>query len=209
MSARMSPMNRGAGCLVFLPFAGSGVAARAGERDERVERVRVTALPTILRAGSLEHLVDDRFVREPEPGAVFGVPAGDEVPGAFGIGELPRVPLPLDPRVRRIPIHRLGLQTLLPHHRNRRIGLRQQPRLGLRRDRRRRRDRLRLRPPTASPARIASAVAGSASICLDVSNMFRAADTDVPDTAASCSAAERYPARFHVAASSIRRPTTS
>ena len=41
------------------------------------------------------------------------------------------------------------------------------------------------------PARIASAVAGSASSCLDVSSIVRAADTDVPDTAAICSAAER------------------
>ena len=41
------------------------------------------------------------------------------------------------------------------------------------------------------PARIASAVAGNASTCFDVSNMVRAADTDVPDTAAICSAAER------------------
>jgi hypothetical protein len=55
------------------------------------------------------------------------------------------------------------------------------------------------------PDRIASAVAGSDSTCLDVSNMVRAADTDVPDRPASCSATDRNPARFHVAASSTRR----
>ena len=41
------------------------------------------------------------------------------------------------------------------------------------------------------PAHIASAVAGNTSICFDVSNIVRADDSDVPDTAAICSAAER------------------
>ena len=184
-------MNRGDGCLLRGVSEASGDGGALGHLDERVERVRVTTTPDDPRAGGLEHLVDDRFVREPEPGAVFGRAPRHEVPGAFGIGELPRVPLPPDPRVRRIPIHRLGLQTLLAHHRNR--LQRPSPTTGP-------------RPAGATvaadaiasafgpdnfPARIASAVAGNASICFDVSNMLRAADTDVPDAAAICSAAER------------------
>ena len=114
----------------------------------------------------------------------------------------------MDPRVRRVPIHRLGLQALLPDHRERRI-------------------RPANNPASASgatvaadaiasafardnfPARIASAVAGNSSTCFEVSNMVRAADTDEPDTAASCSAADRYPARCHVSRFHAAAPATS
>ncbi len=55
------------------------------------------------------------------------------------------------------------------------------------------------------PARIAAAVLGNALSSFDVSNPLRAFDTDEPDTAANCSAADRYPSRCHVLASSTRR----
>ena len=59
------------------------------------------------------------------------------------------------------------------------------------------------------PARNAFAVASRVRSFFDVSNWFFAAETDVPVIKASWSAAERYPPRFHLPASSTRRASNN
>ena len=59
--------------------------------------------------------------------------------------------------------------------------------------------------PDNFPLRNAAAHAGRARTFFDVSRMTRAAESDVPDNRASCSAAERQPSRFHDPPSSTRR----
>ena len=64
--------------------------------------------------------VDPRGEPDPEPGAVIDRAPGVEVPGAFGVDELPRGAFPMDPRVRRVPIDPgPGLQALLAQLRQR------------------------------------------------------------------------------------------
>ena len=131
--------------------AGTGgrpVPARRASSIERVERVRVARLSPPLRPRRLEELVDDRIERGPELRARIGNTASDQVPRAFTVGVLRAGTGPS--RIRACAASRS-----MPA-RARRHSLRSTPSgtfradansaaSALRRDRRRRRDRLDLR----------------------------------------------------------------
>ena len=195
-------MNRGFGFR-----AGASPGSRVASSDEGVERVRLARFGCLVLAGGVEDLVDDRLDRVPEFAPCSTVPRARRFQAPSASVQSRREPGGLDPFVIRVAITgRARLQAGLVDLGECR-GLRGLDQLlrACRVPHSRRWRSLRPRVPTSRRCGTASDTTGCSVSRFEVSSTRVAAEIEVPEIFANCSAVERQPALRCPPASSTRQ----